>query len=116
MSVWYWGEQDNDEAWHGPFLSRAKAVRDANAELDQGETFSTAKLYRYKPHIDAGQLLDDLGEDASDYEFDLWPDVTQEQQDELERQLNAVLLRWLRKVGQMPTFGDLEDISTHTAR
>lgn len=54
----------------------------------------------------ADSMQSDIGEVADDYLLD----VTNEHQEELEKELNNVLFRWMEKYKYLPTFYKIEDI------
>lgn len=65
------------------------------------------------PTIDVDYVLDALNEqahsNAPDIEDD-WPECTQEQREQLQRELNAVLSKWLTKYKLWPTWCDLVNV------
>ncbi len=89
---------------------------------EKGEEPSEAKeigyyigqVEAYVPHICAGTVIDNIGEQAYDetcgYTDDYLNNVTDEQERDLEDELNTVLAKWLEKHNLQPTFFNVVNI------
>ena len=83
-------------------------------EIDDSITFYIGKVIEYMPNIDAGQIIDNLSEQAAN-EAGEWGDnfltnVSKEQENELYDGLNAVLEKWLSKHKLQPDFFNVVNV------
>lgn len=119
---WFWST--NQEHWvSGPYTSRADAIADAEDALDAGDEFYTGRAVQITGKdfsIDAGHVLEQVGEDASEMVGDVaerWPThytSTNPKVKELGDRLTQVLEAWIDE-HDPPYFFKIVDDEEHVA-
>lgn len=87
-----------------------EAIREVGAEV--GGSVWVGETRVYVPHLSGSCILEDLGNAASDEigeAADDWPNVSKEEEEELEVELNKVLDVWLDKHKNRPHFYYIDD-------
>lgn len=103
----------------GPYDTPEAAIADAPNELclDPGDKFYVGKRGPAPDvSIDAGSLINDLVQQVDDElgdDFDVFRDVTPEQEAELEAALNRELCAWMDRHGHRPNCWTITDEQTH---
>jgi hypothetical protein len=78
----------------------------------------TGRPEHYVPNVGvfAGRLIEALSEQAFEEVGDFcedWPAATQQQEDELAKALQAVVMSWLEATSHLPTFFRVVDVKEH---
>ena len=116
----YFATQDPDLFNVGPFKSREEAIKRAPMQegWSDGEFWIGELVQVDPPVLDAGEILDGFHEQYKERCGDPvgnWPleDVEQKHIEELTKNLNRVFSDWLGEHNAVPTFGAMENITTH---
>ena len=112
----YYASLDGENFNIGPTAEKSLAYAWALDELDEGKNDTTVwvgERVDFVPHIDAGDLLERLSEDASEHcgeASDGWPCLNSIQEKGLEQSLNNILSVWLESCGEKPTFFGIKNV------
>ena len=123
MSEFYW-ETRGAECWgdnNGPYPTREAAVEAGEAELGPGAKLQTgiredccaAQFVR----VEVERILEDMAEAADDEVGEVaagWPDLSSEEETELESLLEATARRFFEGHNLEPTFWKITQIQDHT--
>ena len=102
----------------GVYDTKEECIVEAKKEAtDEGLTeFRIGETYDVDTGIDGYSLLDNIGERAYEEVGDVaegyLEDVTNEEREELEIELNKVFDKWKEKYGYKPSFYGVENIET----
>lgn len=114
MRTGKWCYGFNEEEFQGVFDTREEAINEAKDYIDDESTVFLGRIKEVDVRLPAWILLDKLGEivydQTGDYAAGYLSDVKQEHEDELDKELNKVLLSWMKKHGYEPWFYSVDDV------
>lgn len=108
-----------DEYWlNERYDTKEEAInackQEYNSDEDKGRDCFVGRVELYRPFIDAGNIIEEIQEDACDNCGDVSDkflnDVTEEQMEELHDKLNNVLSDWLTVHNLWANFGNVVDV------
>jgi len=122
VDKYYWSFDNKCDTWRDNCNTIEECIKEARIEVREDKLLSNAVFigegYNYKPSIFAEGLLENICEQAySDCGevAECWLEyISMDQVNKLGDELNEVFHKWLKDIGEMPTFGTVENIKLYS--
>ena len=117
--MYTWNENEKDELWmNGLFDTEEECIKDAiGCGMKIGNTICIGTAVKYEPYVDVDGLLEHMeyyASDACGEAADDWDISTRKgresEYDELCEKVSAAVNEYLKKIGMVPDFYNIEDI------
>lgn len=97
----------NEYDYYGTFNSFEEACADAIKEGYKGDIFIGETTQNFQPYINPREIIESIQESAyddSEYSDDYLENITPQQLDELDEEINFVISKWIKRHNFEPTW------------